>query len=119
MWVIELATNTPIAAAMMGSQREIINRYLLEPHAGSRGKSEVVAEERLLRGAAVAERGSGIFQQAVAGIDANDRSSRREQLDAAAGVEREHRTSGRKLARQRSEEHTSELQSHVNLVCRL
>jgi hypothetical protein len=28
MWVIELAMNTPIAAAMIGSQREII-RYLL------------------------------------------------------------------------------------------
>src|SRR5258705_2081745 len=101
MWVIELATNTPIAAAMMGSQREIINRYLLEHHADSCGKPEVVAEERLLRGAAVAERGSGIFQQAVAGVDANDRSSRREDLDTAAGVEREHRASGRKLARQR------------------
>src|SRR5207237_4286386 len=47
----------------------------------------------------------------------------REPVDVAAADPRlrplVHRGRGRRLSRHRSEEHTSELQSHLNLVCRL
>src|SRR5690242_21120233 len=59
--------------------------------------------------------------EVTAGVEGRFDRSRYEnwQDSARTRIEAQERSTGEQLSGARSEEHTSELQSHVNLVCRL
>src|SRR5260370_32548572 len=69
----------------------------------------------------------GIYRLSEPGHDNSERRHQRaggppnrgNPQDRGRGRDAAHQRRGRRLMRSRSEEHTSELQSHLNLVCRL